>query len=550
MRYFSLIIILQSVIYCMKYNLQEMQLGKRGSDYRTWIYFTDKNGSVSTPIDQKAVDRRIKNGALGKASWFDLSVSPVYVDQISSLGVTIKNKSRWLNAISVICSLNDLETIMAFPFVDNIKPVIGYKNETHQEYVDISPLSRDFDYGNAQEQIEQINVHELHEQGFTGEGVRILLLDTGFDLTHDALNNINVIAQWDVINDDDETANETDEEDADGQDYHGTAVLSTIAANTPGELIGVAFDSEFLLAKTEDVTQEIEQEEDNYVAGLEWGEANGADVVSTSLGYLDWYEYSDMDGNTAVTTIGVDIAVGLGMVCVTAAGNSGNDDWYYIIAPADADSVISVGAVWDNGDIASFSSHGPTADGRIKPEVCARGRQTWCINPNSTTNYSQLSGTSLACPLVGGVAALIIQARPEWTAMQVREAIMMTASMADSANNTYGYGIVNAGNAINYEITNSLDGQELLPYNYNLIKAYPNPFNPSINIEIKIGSSHDLEVDVYSHDGSFISNIFDGKTIGNVQKLKWEPSKLASGVYIIRVKYNGKFGYKKVTYIK
>ena len=550
MRYFSLIIILQSVIYCMKYDLQEMQLGKRGSDYRAWIYFTDKNGSVSTSIDQKAVDRRIKNGVLGKASWFDLSVSPVYVDQISSLGVTIKNKSRWLNAISVICSLNDLETIMAFPFVDNIKPVIGYKNETHQEYVDISPLSRDFDYGNAQEQIEQINVYELHEQGFTGEGVRILLLDTGFDLTHDALSNINVIAQWDVINDDDETANETDEEDADGQDYHGTAVLSTIAANTPGELIGVAFDSEFLLAKTEDVTQEIQQEEDNYVAGLEWGEANGADVVSTSLGYLDWYEYSDMDGNTAVTTIGVDIAVGLGMVCVTAAGNSGNDDWYYIIAPADADSVISVGAVWDNGDIASFSSHGPTADGRIKPEVCARGRQTWCINPNSTTNYSQLSGTSLACPLVGGVAALIIQARPEWTAMQVREAIMMTASMADSANNTYGYGIVNAGNAINYEITNSLDGQELLPYNYNLIKAYPNPFNPSIKIEIKIGSSHDLEVDVYSHDGSFISNIFDGKTIGNVQKLKWEPSKLASGVYIIRARYNGKFGYKKVTYIK
>ena len=550
MRYFSLILIFQSVIYCMKYDLQDLQLGKRGSDYRAWIYFTDKNGSVSTPIDQKAVDRRIKNGALDNGSWYDLSVSPNYVDQISSLGITIKNKSRWLNAISVFCSLNDLEIINAFPFVDKIEPVIGYKNKTHQEYVDISPLSRDFDYGYAQDQIEQINVHELHEQGFTGEGVRILLLDTGFDLTHNALSNINVVAQWDVINDDDETANETNEEDDEGQDYHGTAVLSTIAANTPGELMGVAFDSEFLLAKTEDVTQEIEQEEDNYVAGLEWGEANGADVVSTSLGYLDWYEYSDMDGNTAVTTIGVDIAVGLGMVCVTAAGNSGNDDWYYIIAPADADSVIAVGAVWDNGDIASFSSHGPTADGRIKPEVCARGRQTWCINPNSTTNYSQLSGTSLACPLIGGAAALIIQARPEWTAMQVREAIMMTASMADSANNTYGYGIVNAGNAIHHEVTTSLDDQELLPKNYNLIKAYPNPFNPSINIEIKIGSSQDLEVDVYSYDGSYISNIFNSKTIGNVQKLKWEPSKLASGIYIIRARYNGNFVYKKVTYIK
>ena len=119
---------------------------------------------------------------------------------------------------------------------------------------------------------------------------------------------------------------ETEEDESTIQDYHCTAVLSTIASNAPGELVGIAFDSEFLLAKTEDVSQEVQQEEDNYVAGLEWGEENGADVVTTSLGYLDWYEYDDMDGNTAVTTIGVDIAAGLGMVCVTAAGNSGNDD--------------------------------------------------------------------------------------------------------------------------------------------------------------------------------------------------------------------------------
>ncbi len=375
-------------------------------------------------------------------------------------------------------------------------------------------------------------------------------MDTGFDLNHDALNQINVIAQWDVINDDDETANETDEEDAEGQDYHGTAVLSTIAANAPGELVGVAFDSEFLLAKTEDVTQEVQQEEDNYVAALEWGEENGADVVSTSLGYLDWYEYSDMDGNTAVTTIGVDIAVGLGMVCVTAAGNSGNDDWYYIIAPADADSVISVGAVWDNGSIASFSSHGPTSDGRIKPEVCARGRQTWCVNPNSTTNYSQLSGTSLACPLVGGAAALIIQARPEWTAMQVREAMMMTASMADSANNTYGHGILNAGNAVNYEATANLDDSDFQPKDFQLIRAYPNPFNPSINIEIEIGSPYGLKVDVLSYDGSYIANIYDDWASDKLQQLKWEPNDLSSGIYFIRAVYNGNFLYKKVTYIK
>ena len=550
MRYVALFIMIQSMVFCKKFDLQEMELGKRGDSYRVWIYFTDKNGSLPVEISQKAMNRRAKNGTTENNLWYDLPVPQGYVDRISSVGITIINESRWLNAVSAFCSISDLDRIVTLPFIDHIKPVIGYRKNSDIEFPDISPYSRDFDYGNAQEQIEQINVHGLHEQGYTGEGVRILLLDTGFDLNHDALNQINVIAQWDVINDDDETANETDEEDAEGQDYHGTAVLSTIAANAPGELVGVAFDSEFLLAKTEDVTQEVQQEEDNYVAALEWGEENGADVVSTSLGYLDWYEYSDMDGNTAVTTIGVDIAVGLGMVCVTAAGNSGNDDWYYIIAPADADSVISVGAVWDNGSIASFSSHGPTSDGRIKPEVCARGRQTWCVNPNSTTNYSQLSGTSLACPLVGGAAALIIQARPEWTAMQVREAMMMTASMADSANNTYGHGILNAVNAVNYEATANLDDSDFQPKDFQLIRAYPNPFNPSINIEIEIGSPYGLKIDVLSYDGSYIANIYDDWASDKLQQLKWEPNDLSSGIYFIRAVYNGNFLYKKVTYIK
>ena len=550
-RYIFFVIFLQSIIYGLKYDLKEMELGKRLNDYRAWIYFTDKTGSSMISIDKKTAHRRKKNNVLDTSSRYDLSVSHKYVAQISSLGVTIKTKSRWLNAISVMCSMEDLNKIAELPFVKTIKPVIGYRKDNFETYPDINPYSRDFDYGNARDQIEQINVDELHAMGYTGQGVRILVMDTGFNLTHNALRGVNVVDQWDVIKDDEETSNQSEEEFAVGQDYHGTAVLSTIAANSPGELMGVAFDAEFLLAKTEDVSQEVQLEEDNYVAGLEWGEANGADVVSTSLGYLDWYEYSDMDGNTAITTIGVDIAVSLGVVCVTAAGNSGNDSWYYIIAPADADSVISVGAVSDNGDIASFSSHGPTYDGRIKPELCARGRQTWCVNPNSTTNYSRLSGTSLACPLVGGAAALIIQARPEWTAMEVREAMMLTASMSDSANNNYGHGILDAVNAISYEAnTVKTDNQKLLPFNHKLIKTYPNPFNPKINIEVEVGKSHFISVDILSYDGSFISNIFMDETDGEIQELQWEPRKLSSGIYIIRLEYDNKFEYKKVTYIK
>ena len=550
-KWLSLFIAFQSIILCQKYNLAELVIGKRGTDsYRVWIYFSDKDGSAPISLSAKTINRRKKNGIQNDNLWYDFTVSSKYIDQLSSLGIKVINKSRWLNAVSALCSKSDLIKIANLPFVDQIKPVVGYKRTSSLEYSDIDPSSRDFDYGNALEQIEQINVRELHEQGYTGNGVRILVMDTGFSLTHNSLLGINVIEQWDVLKNDQETADETEEEVAVNQDYHGTAVLSTIASNAPGEFMGVAFNAEFLLAKTEDVAQEVQLEEDNYVAGLEWGEENGADVVSTSLGYLDWYEYSDMDGSTAVTTIGVDIAASLGVVCVTAAGNSGSSSWYYIIAPADADSVISVGAVDDNDIIATFSSHGPTSDGRIKPEVCARGRQTWCVNPNSNTNYSRLSGTSLACPLVAGAAALIIQARPDWSAMEVRDAIMMTASMADNPDNTYGYGILNAGEAINYGTTTKNDNADYLPSDYNLIRAYPNPFNPSINIEINVNPLTELRMDVFSYSGNHVANIFNGITINQLSQFRWEPKNISSAIYFVRLIINGRTNYKKVTFIK
>ena len=545
-----LILLSITIIFGEKFNSELITFGKRDNFYRAWIYFYDKAGSEMCHISQKAIDRRAKSDVQSNHLWYDLEVSQIYINDILELGITIENESRWLNAVSVMCKISDIEKIAKLKSVKKIEPVIGYK-KTKIEYADNSlSNSRDFDYGNSLAQIEQINVHELHNVGYTGEGVIILVMDTGFDLTHNALANINVIAQWDVINNDNETANETSAETSNNQDHHGTAVLSTIAAYAPGELIGVAFDAEFLLAKTEDVTQEVQQEEDNYIAGLEWGEANGADVVSTSLGYLDWYTYEDMDGNTAVTTIGIDIAVGLGMVCVTAAGNSGNDNWYYIIAPADADSVIAVGAVRESGQIASFSSHGPTYDGRIKPEVCARGSYTWCINSNSTTEYSQMSGTSLATPLVGGAVALILQAKPEWSAMEVREAVIMTASQSNDPDNSYGYGIMNALDATNYEQTVKIDNPELTPNLIHLIKAYPNPFNPSITIDImgQIGST--IHVDIFSLNGQWIETLYSGTLISTLQKLVWSPNKQTSGIYFIRSMTDGNIKMQKVTFLK
>lgn len=217
-----------------------------------------------------------------------------------------------------------------------------------------------------------------------------------------------------------------------------------------GVIRGVAYECKFLLAKTEILDEEIIAEEDQYVAALEWGEALGADVASSSLGYLDWYTYDDMDGETAITTQAVDYAVGLGLVCVTAMGNEGNSNWYYMIAPADADSVIAVGAVDSLGQIASFSSHGPTFDGRIKPEVVARGVATFAAGTGSPTSFISANGTSLSTPLVAGASALLLQAHPNWTPMMVREALMMTANSATSPNNDYGFGLIDVMAALDY----------------------------------------------------------------------------------------------------
>lgn len=549
MKYF-LTILSVTLLFSQKIDSKNFTFGKRDNLYRVWVYFVDKVDLDKHDISKKAMDRREKSNVASNHLWLDLNVSPTYKNQITNLGIEIKNESRWLNAVSIICQKTDLKKIAELSCVKKIEPVIGYKKETFQNELENSSNTRDLDYGNAQAQVEQINVHELHNAGYTGEGVRILVMDTGFDLTHNSMIDINVIEQWDVINNDNQTANETDDEANNGQDNHGTAVLSTIAANAPGELIGVAFDAEFLLAKTEDVSQEIQQEEDNYVAGLEWGEANGADVVTTSLGYLDWYDYEDMDGNTAVTTNAVDIAVGLGMVCVTAAGNSGNDSWYYIIAPADADSVIAVGAVRENGVIASFSSHGPTFDGRIKPEVCARGSYTWCVSPNSTTTYTQLSGTSLACPLVGGAVALVRQAKPEWSAMEVREAVMMTASQSSEPDNSYGYGIMNAALAIEYDHTASIGNDNSIPNSFYIINTYPNPFNPSLTIDISGVPGSSITVDVFTVNGKFIENLYSGVLFQTNQKLYWQALNISSGIYFIRSTINQSVQYQKVTFLK
>jgi subtilisin family serine protease len=397
--------------------------------------------------------------------------------------------------------------------------------------------------------MEQINAIDAQSMGFYGQGVRILYIDTGFDLSHEAFDSLQVVGQYDFINDDQITSNENEEEEQNNQDEHGSLCLSVLSGFKEGELIGPAFKSEFLLAKTEIVDQEIEQEEDNYVAALEWGEGSGADIACASLGYIDWYNYQDLDGNTSPTTIAVDIASSLGVLCVNSAGNSGDDSWYYIMAPADADSVLSVGSVTSEGVLSSFSSHGPTYDGRIKPEVCARGSSTYCIRPGTNSEYRYASGTSLSAPLAAGAAAIVLSANPSWNAMNVREAIMKTASMSELPNNDYGYGILNTVEALEYDFNLLIDKSNFSPEKYTL-EVFPNPFNPSLNIRLSDLTGQAVNVDIFSMNGRFITSLIQNRIIKTSSTIDWTPANQSSGIYFLRINVNGRLKYQKVTFIK
>jgi len=429
---------------------------------KVWIYFDTKESALSKrnltaaelAIHSKAIARRQKIARTAIFDNHDLPLNSEFVHQIEATGASVIVQSRWLNAVSARVTPTQRELIHDFPFVKKVTPVVVFRrpdwaSEPALFRPEAGPQEHVLDYGVSLTQNQLIRVPEVHDLGITGAGVLILMLDTGFNYQqHEAFAQLKVNAEYDFIFNDSLTRNETDQ-DYSSQHNHGTQTLSTIGAFFPGQLIGSAFGATFLLAKTENVTSETQIEEDFWVAGLEWGERLGADVASSSLGYNDWYEYADFDGNTAVTTIAADIAVKKGMVVLNSMGNEGHAPGS-IIAPADGDSVISVGAVTRANEIASFSSVGPTWDLRIKPDVMAMGVGVSMVSPNSASALTTAQGTSFSCPLAAGVAALILSAHPELTPMQVRDALRQTADRAQNPNNEYGWGTINALDAVLY----------------------------------------------------------------------------------------------------
>jgi serine protease AprX len=448
---------------------------------KVWVFFTDKGfvdvkkyrsaiTQAENALTSRAARRRAKTMKQSLVDFRDLPVNQAYIDRIIDFKAKFRHPSRWLNAASFEVAVGELNKISQLSFVRSIKPVLTGKREpVKTETLPDEPLqgkgSFDLDYGASYYQLEQLNIPAVHNMGYYGQGVLVCMLDTGFRKDHQAFQLADtegrILAEWDFVNNDGNTQNEFG--DPSSAHNHGTMTWSALGGSASGYLYGPAYGADFIIAKTEDVSMEEPIEEDNWMAGMEWADSIGAEVISSSLAYFDWYSYSDMDGNTAVTTMAADIAAQLGIVVCNAMANAGPASGT-LHAPADADSIVACGAVYSDGSIAYFSSRGPSFDGRIKPEVCARGVSTRCADPYNITGYTNADGTSLSTPLIGGCAAVILSAHPGWTPMQVREALMMSGDNSLSPDNDYGWGVPDILAAIQYSfyLTGDVTGDKLI----------------------------------------------------------------------------------------
>ncbi|MCT8339932.1 S8 family serine peptidase [Flavobacteriaceae bacterium TK19130] len=512
------------------------------------VFFADKENVADalanplTILTQDALDRKQLHGT--PIDERDVPVTPAYVSEIKDQsGITVYAKSKWMNSVYVRGSQANIENLLDLSFVEEIEflndnlnfspPISGTRDKFEIE----NKLQREvYDYGMAANQVEMISADYLHEQDFTGAGIVVAVLDSGFP-------NITTIPGFSVMINEGRLLGTYDfvlkQETLDNTSSHGTRVLSDMAAIDEGQLVGTAPGASYYLYRTEDTNSENPVEEAYWVEALERADSLGVYVTNTSLGYQDFddasydHDYEDLDGQTTIAARGANHAFDKGMLLVTSAGNDGNG-FGFVATPADAPGVLTVGAVDANENYASFSSFGPTSDGRIKPDVMAQGEDAAVIGQFGDVVFN--NGTSFASPIMAGAVASLWQARPQTTNAELMQIVREASSMFENPSNTMGYGIPNFEEALT--MLQQLDTDEFLLENE--FGVYPNPVQEYLSVSFpKNITSAELT----------LMNVL-GETVLKTKitnaNNRVEVSKLTSGVYIAAITSEGKTNSFKI----
>lgn len=492
-----------------------------------WVFFKDKPTAFSVPaLSLDALESRLwQNIPLDEK---DYPVSETYLNDLTQSNIRVQYPSRWLNAVSVEMTDIQAEEIAKRPYVKQIRKIMPLLSASHHQINDStldSVMVNRYDW-----QLKMLGLDLLHEAGYTGKGVKMAIFDNGFKWV-DQLSGFTHVFQDNRINYTydyvDHDQNVFEECASGGYCKHGSWVFSIIAGIVPGQLEGSAPGADYYLFRTENDASETHQEEDNWVRAAEVADSLGAQVFSTSLGYflLDTtdvsYQPSDMDGDKAIITQAADIAASKGIIVVNSAGNEGSTNWRTIIAPADGDSVIAVGAVNPYLIRANFSSQGNSADGRIKPDIMALGQAIYIQDLTGTVVRG--NGTSFSCPVLSGMMTCLRQARPNIPAYDLYKAMIASADRFLKPDSLYGYGIPNAGKVLLQTASLTSD-----------LEIAPNPNDGSFHTIIQNnGSTYSSEIQVFDAQGKKISNeiqiIYSGKQVTGMN-LNLQP-----GIYFMRL---------------
>ena len=548
---------------------------------KVWVEFTDKGNNVSqllnTPsmlLTQRSLDRRAKVKPAGSIVDFsDIPLNSKYVSDLASSGMQIVQKSKWFNRVSVMADREDIMEMTAKHYVKNVDVVRGFRKSNNDiEFVERPVVpesdhntgghsSQSLNYGSSLSQMQIINAVTAHDSGYYGQGVLIASFDTGVDnLQHPSFDSIRArgMRTYDFVNHDTIIGNQSGQM---GEGSHGTETLSLVGGYRPGSLISPAFRASFIVAKTENTDSETPLEEDNWIAAAEWADSLGADIITSSLGYIEMdpgstrsYDWTWMNGDSCVITIGADLAVNKGIVVCNSAGNEGFHSTHNTLgAPSDGDSVIAVGSVNSNRQRSSFSSVGLSVDGRIKPDVCALGNGNIVASPSPGTGYTSGSGTSFSCPMTAGVCAMILSANYSLTPVQVRELLKQKADSSFAPSRRRGWGLINAWESVKLAkmMTNTNTISASIPEKFTLEQNYPNPFNPSTKISYSLQDAGYIGLKVFDISGRLVATLVNARQNAGNYEVEFNATGFSSGVYFYSMNVDGKqMGVKLMTLVK